>query len=70
MMSEQALKERREYYKQWHESNKEKRKEYMKEWRKNNKDKIKQYQANYWNKKASENDWWHFTIWTNLFICS
>lgn len=55
-MSEQALKERREYYKQWYESNKEKRKEYMREWRKNNKDRLKQYQANYWNKKASEND--------------
>lgn len=55
-MSQQALEKRREYHKEWYESNKEKRKEYMKEWRKNNKDRLKQYQANYWNKKASEND--------------
>ena len=55
-MSQQALEKRREYHKEWYENNKEKRKEYMKEWRKNNKDRLKQYQANYWNKKASEND--------------
>lgn len=54
-MSEEAIKERREYQKQYRLLNKETINKRHKEWRNANKEKIKEYNKNYWEKVAQKN---------------
>ncbi len=54
-MSEEAIKERREYQKQYRLLNKENINKRHKEWRNANKEKIKEYNKNYWEKVAQKN---------------
>jgi hypothetical protein len=53
-LSEEAVKARREYQRQWREQNKKRVNEYMKNWRENNRDKVQNYNESYWMKKARE----------------
>lgn len=51
-MTEDAIKIRREYNKNYRDNNKDTINNRQKEWRNNNKDKVKIYNSNYWIKKA------------------
>lgn len=51
-MTEDAIKIRREYNKNYRDNNKDTINKRQKEWRNNNKDKVKIYNSNYWIKKA------------------
>ena len=53
MDNTKILEVKREYYKKYRESNKDKINKYQREYRANNKDKVKQYNQNYWSKKAN-----------------
>ena len=53
MDNKKILEVKREYYKKYRESNKDKINKYQREYRANNKDKVKQYNQNYWSKKAN-----------------
>lgn len=51
-MSEDAIKQRRAYQKQYRELNKDTINKRQKEWRKANKDKVKEYNKTYWENIA------------------
>jgi hypothetical protein len=53
-MTEQAVKTRNGYMKEWREQHREKVNSYGRKWRSENKDKVKQYNQTYWEKKATE----------------
>lgn len=53
-LSELAKEQKREYYRQYREKNRERYNQTAREWRANNKEKVKQYQADYWDRKANE----------------
>jgi hypothetical protein len=53
-MSDNAIKQRREYQRKYREQNKEAINQRHKAWRENNKDKIKEYNKTYWEKIAKK----------------
>lgn len=53
-LSELAKEQKREYYRQYREKNRERYNQTARAWRINNKEKVKQYQADYWERKAKE----------------
>lgn len=51
-MTEDAIKQRREYQRKYRELNKESINKRQNEWRKANRDKVKEYNKNYWENLA------------------
>lgn len=51
-IKDDAIKLKKEYYKEYRLNNRDKINDYQRKYRAKNKDKIKQYNHNYWLKKA------------------
>lgn len=49
-MSEEAIKQRRKYQKEYRDAHKEEINKRQNEWRKKNKDKVREYNKNYWQR--------------------
>lgn len=47
---------KKDYYRNYREKNKERLNNYQKEWRAKNKEKVKIYNERYWNSKEGENE--------------
>ncbi|MCU7712993.1 hypothetical protein OK414_29435 [Priestia sp. JV24] len=53
-LSELAKEQKRAYYREYREKNRERYNQRAREWRANNKDKVKQYQKDYWERKSQD----------------